>query len=181
MFVRLCIRHLWKKGLLFVESCDCHRVFSNSVKGPASIVGGSGVVGVGSAGATANTANGNVSSAGGGGVSVGGSGGMSASVKESAMTEIKLFCFCIIYSKEKEVVELGASTEEECAQWIESIVTCGYNRQVSLNAELNQKYLHLNQLFETEVSSKWEKLAQIESLSSEVKQLREEASRSHIY
>jgi hypothetical protein len=45
-----------------------------------------------------------------------------------------------------------------------------------LYAELREKYIHLNQLYETEAKSKWQYLAQIEELSNEVKTLREEVS-----
>lgn len=51
-----------------------------------------------------------------------------------------------------------------------------YNKQASLYAELREKYIHLNQLYETEAKSKWQYLAQIEELSNEVKTLREEVS-----
>lgn len=49
-----------------------------------------------------------------------------------------------------------------------------YNRQASQYAEFQQKYIHLSQLYETESKSKWKYLAQIEELSKEVKELREE-------
>lgn len=39
---------------------------------------------------------------------------------------------------------------------------------------MQQKYIHLNQMYETESKSKWTYLAQIEELSNEVKTLREE-------
>ena len=50
--------------------------------------------------------------------------------------------------------------------------------QASLNAELQQKYIHLSQLYETESSLKWKHLSQIEELSEEVKKLREEVCAS---
>ncbi len=54
--------------------------------------------------------------------------------------------------------------------WVNS-----YNKLASENAEIQHKYIHLNQLYETESKSKWQYLAQIEELSKEVKTLREEA------
>ena len=50
--------------------------------------------------------------------------------------------------------------------------------QASLNTELQQKYIHLSQLYETESVSKWKYLSQIEELSDEVKKLRVEVSTS---
>ena len=49
-----------------------------------------------------------------------------------------------------------------------------YNMQASLNTELQQKYIHLSQLYETESELKWKHLSQIDKLSEEVKKLREE-------
>ncbi len=46
--------------------------------------------------------------------------------------------------------------------------------QASLNTELQQKYIHLSQLYETESELKWKHLSQIDKLSEEVKKLREE-------
>ncbi len=51
-----------------------------------------------------------------------------------------------------------------------------YNKLASQNAELHEKYIHLSQLYETESKSKWQFMAQIEELSTEVKQLRDEVS-----
>ena len=48
---------------------------------------------------------------------------------------------------------------------------------MSQNAEIQQKYLHLSKLYETESRSKWHYLAQIEELSNEVKTLRDEVFR----
>lgn len=42
---------------------------------------------------------------------------------------------------------------------------------------MQQKYIHLNQLYETESKSRWQYLAQIEELSNEVKTLREEVKK----
>ncbi|CAF0754244.1 unnamed protein product [Brachionus calyciflorus] len=95
--------------------------------------------------------------------------------KNTKEGEIKLFCFSLSYSKDgKNPMEFGAETEEECIQWMEAIKNCSYSKQTSQNAELQHKYLHVNQLYETESKSKWQYLAQVEELSNEVKQLREE-------
>jgi hypothetical protein len=57
-----------------------------------------------------------------------------------------------------------------------ALIFTSYNKLVSENTEIQQKYLHLNQLYETESKSKWQYLAQIEELSKEVKTLREEVN-----
>lgn len=78
-------------------------------------------------------------------------------------------------------MEFGAENEDECIQWMDAIKNCSYSKQASENAELQHKYLHLNQLYETETKSKWQYLAQIEELSNEVKQLREEVYRKKFF
>ena len=45
---------------------------------------------------------------------------------------------------------------------------------ISQNVELEEKHTHLRQLYETESKAKWQYIAQIEELSKEVKQLRNE-------
>jgi phage terminase large subunit-like protein len=51
-----------------------------------------------------------------------------------------------------------------------------YNRIVSLKEELEQKYLHLSQVYESEAKTKYQYLQQVEELSTEVRELRGEVS-----
>ena len=52
-----------------------------------------------------------------------------------------------------------------------------YNRLISLKEELEQKYLHLSQVYESEAKTKYQYLQQVEELSTEVRELRSEVSR----
>lgn len=49
-----------------------------------------------------------------------------------------------------------------------------YNKQITYYAEIQEKFIHLTHLYDTETKSKWQYLSQIEELSNEVKQLRDE-------
>ena len=49
-----------------------------------------------------------------------------------------------------------------------------YNHLLSLKEELEQKYLHLSQVYESEAKAKYQYLQQVEELSTEVRQLRSE-------
>ena len=51
-----------------------------------------------------------------------------------------------------------------------------YNRLLSLKEELEQKYLHLSQVYESEAKTKYQYLQQVEELSTEVRELRRELS-----
>jgi hypothetical protein len=75
-------------------------------------------------------------------------------------------------------MEFGTENEQECVQWMESINNCSYNKQTSYYAEIQEKYIHLLQLYEMETKSKWQYLSQIEELSNEVKVLREEVCKT---
>ena len=52
-----------------------------------------------------------------------------------------------------------------------------YNRLLSVKEELEQKYLHLSQVYESESKTKYQYLQQVEELSAEVRELRRELSR----
>ena len=52
-----------------------------------------------------------------------------------------------------------------------------YNQLLSLKEELEQKYLHLSQVYESEAKTKYQYLQQVEELSAEVRELRRELSR----
>ncbi len=55
-----------------------------------------------------------------------------------------------------------------------------YNRIVSLKEELEQKYLHLSQVYESEAKTKYQYLQQVEELSTEVRELRREVKKNII-
>lgn len=54
-----------------------------------------------------------------------------------------------------------------------------YNRILSLKEELEQKYLHLSQVYESEAKTKYQYLQQVEELSAEVRELRREVKRKN--
>jgi hypothetical protein len=48
-----------------------------------------------------------------------------ANTKNTKEGEIKLYCFSISFSKDnKNPIEFGAQSEDECIQWIASILNC---------------------------------------------------------
>ncbi|CAF0748514.1 unnamed protein product [Rotaria sordida] len=90
----------------------------------------------------------------------------------------KLNCFSISYVRDgRNATEFAAESETDCQVWIECIQTCSYNRLVSLKEELEKKYLHLSQVYESEAKTKYQYLQQVEELSTEVRELRRELSR----
>ncbi|CAF0931183.1 unnamed protein product [Adineta steineri] len=89
----------------------------------------------------------------------------------------KLNCFSISYTRDgRNAIEFAAESETDCQVWIECIQTCSYNRLLSLKEELEQKYLHLSQVYESEAKTKYQYLQQVEELSTEVRELRRELS-----
>ncbi len=85
------------------------------------------------------------------------------------------FCFSISFSKnDKNPIEFGAESEQECIQWIGSIENSSYNKQTFLNTELQQKYEHLAKMYDTESIAKWEATTHLEYVSGELKRLQEE-------
>ncbi|CAF1352074.1 unnamed protein product [Rotaria magnacalcarata] len=90
----------------------------------------------------------------------------------------KLNCFSLSYTRDgRNSIEFAAESETDCQVWIECIQTCSYNRLLSLKEELEQKYLHLSQVYESEAKTKYQYLQQVEELSTEVRELRRELSR----
>ncbi|CAF1144001.1 unnamed protein product [Rotaria sp. Silwood1] len=90
----------------------------------------------------------------------------------------KLNCFSISYTRDgRNAIEFAAESETDCQVWIECIQSCSYNRLLSVKEELEQKYLHLSQVYESEAKAKYQYLQQVEELSTEVRQLRSELSR----
>ena len=57
---------------------------------------------------------------------------------------------------------------------MESILNCSYNQQAFLNAELQQKYAHLAQLYDVESIAKWEATSHIDFISEELRRLKDE-------
>lgn len=104
-------------------------------------------------------------------------------------------CFSISYTRDgRNAIEFAAESESDCQVWLECIQTCrcvnhsssfrsnsssvfSYNQLLSLKEELEQKYLHLSQVYESEAKTKYQYLQQVEELSTEVRELRRELSR----
>ena len=55
-----------------------------------------------------------------------------------------------------------------------------YNRLLSVKEELEQKYLHLSQVYESEAKAKYQYLQQVEELSTEIRELRREVRKSSV-
>jgi hypothetical protein len=55
-----------------------------------------------------------------------------------------------------------------------------YNRLLSVKEELEQKYLHLSQVYESEAKAKYQYLQQVEELSAEIRELRREVRKSPV-
>ncbi len=109
-------------------------------------------------------------------------------------------CFSISYTRDgRNAIEFAAESESDCQVWIECIETCrlnrniyiyiyiyrnieiylfSYNRILSLKEELEQKYLHLSQVYESEAKTKYQYLQQVEELSAEVRELRREVKKN---
>jgi len=62
---------------------------------------------------------------------------------------------------------------------LNSIFFFSYNRLLSLKEELEQKYLHLSQVYESEAKTKYQYLQQVEELSAEVRELRREVNKEN--
>jgi hypothetical protein len=54
-----------------------------------------------------------------------------------------------------------------------------YNRLLSVKEELEQKYHHLSQVYESEAKTKYQYLQQVEELSAEVRELRREVNKEN--
>lgn len=60
----------------------------------------------------------------------------------------------------------------------ETLRAFSYNRLLSMKEEIEQKYLHLSQVYESEAKTKYQYLQQVEELSAEVRELRREVENS---
>jgi hypothetical protein len=56
----------------------------------------------------------------------------------------------------------------------QKLLRFSYNRLLSMKEEIEQKYLHLSQVYESEAKTKYQYLQQVEELSAEVRELRRE-------
>jgi Ras-specific guanine nucleotide-releasing factor 1/Ras-specific guanine nucleotide-releasing factor 2 len=61
---------------------------------------------------------------------------------------------------------------------LHKIFFLSYNRLLSVKEELEQKYLHLSQVYESEAKAKYQYLQQVEELSAEVRELRREVNKT---
>ena len=60
--------------------------------------------------------------------------------------------------------------------WAHRWICSSYNRLLSVKEEIEQKYLHLSQVYESEAKTKYQYLQQVEELSTEVRELRREVN-----
>ncbi|KAK4871680.1 hypothetical protein RN001_015804 [Aquatica leii] len=87
----------------------------------------------------------------------------------------KQFCFAITYRRENQrQYELRALSEAECKNWIEAIRDASFNKLLLQKEELEQKHIHLLQIFESQKTEKRQYTQQCEELASEIKKLRAE-------
>ncbi|XP_076162377.1 ras-specific guanine nucleotide-releasing factor 1 isoform X3 [Ptiloglossa arizonensis] len=87
----------------------------------------------------------------------------------------KQHCFAISYRRENQrQYELKAATESDCKTWIDAIRDASFNKLLLQKEKLEQKYLHLLQIVESENTEKSQYARQCEELASEVKKLRVE-------
>ncbi|XP_031336878.1 ras-specific guanine nucleotide-releasing factor 2-like isoform X2 [Photinus pyralis] len=87
----------------------------------------------------------------------------------------KQYCFSITYRRENQRhYELRALSETECKSWIEAIHDASFNKLLLQKEELEQKHIHLLQIFESQKTEKRQYAQQCEELASEIKKLRAE-------
>ncbi|XP_076681814.1 ras-specific guanine nucleotide-releasing factor 2 isoform X2 [Andrena cerasifolii] len=85
------------------------------------------------------------------------------------------YCFAISYRKENQrQYELKAATESDCKTWIDAIREASFNKLLLQKTEVEQKHLHLLQIFESEKTAKWQYIQNCEELTSEVQKLKAE-------
>ncbi|XP_035709519.1 ras-specific guanine nucleotide-releasing factor 2-like isoform X3 [Folsomia candida] len=98
---------------------------------------------------------------------------------ERLILKDKLYSFGITYRRENlRHYELRAESESECKAWIDAVRVASFNKLLLQKEELEQKYLHLVQIVESEKTAKWQYTVQCEQLASEIKKLRSEVSSS---
>lgn len=102
-------------------------------------------------------------------------------------TTLALACFCfnwraklnciltLSWKKEgSKEYQLRTETEPECITWLRAISSARYSSLLNDKEQLEQKYLHLSQIIESESTAKWQYSKQCEELLAEIKKLREE-------
>lgn len=70
--------------------------------------------------------------------------------------------------------QLRTESEPECITWLRAISSARYSSLLDDKEQLEQKYLHLSQIIESESTAKWQYSKQCEELLAEIKKLREE-------
>ncbi|XP_012281932.1 ras-specific guanine nucleotide-releasing factor 2 [Orussus abietinus] len=87
----------------------------------------------------------------------------------------KQHCFAVSYRGENQrQYELKAASETDCKTWIDAIREASFNKLLLQKEEVEQKHLHLLQIFESEKRAKWQSIQECEELTLEVKELRAE-------
>ncbi|XP_076644162.1 ras-specific guanine nucleotide-releasing factor 1 isoform X3 [Halictus rubicundus] len=87
----------------------------------------------------------------------------------------KQHCFAISYRRENErKYELKAATEFDCKTWIDAIRSASFNKLLLQKEHLEQKYLHLLRITESEKTDKAQYESRCIDLSLEVQELRSE-------
>ncbi|XP_076294613.1 ras-specific guanine nucleotide-releasing factor 2 isoform X2 [Lasioglossum baleicum] len=94
---------------------------------------------------------------------------------EMSQTTLLKHCFAIYYRRENErKYELKAATEFECKTWIDAIQSASFNKLLLQKEHLEQKYLHLLRITESEKSDKAQYESRCIDLKLEVQELRTE-------
>lgn len=70
--------------------------------------------------------------------------------------------------------QFRTETEAECQTWVHAISNARYSTLLNDKEQLEQKYLHLSQIIESESTAKWQYSRQCEEFSLEIKKLRQE-------
>nr|XP_033332842.1 ras-specific guanine nucleotide-releasing factor 1-like isoform X1 [Megalopta genalis] len=92
---------------------------------------------------------------------------------EMSQTTALKHCFAISYRHENErKYELKAATEFECNTWIDFIREASFNKLLLHKVQIEQKYLHLLHIIETEKTDKNQCVRRCEELALEVQELR---------
>lgn len=83
--------------------------------------------------------------------------------------------FSLTWKKEgSKAYQFRSETEAECLTWVHAISNARYSILLNDKEQLEQKYLHLSQIIESESTAKWQYSKQCEELSIEIKKLRQE-------
>ncbi|XP_076221381.1 ras-specific guanine nucleotide-releasing factor 1 isoform X3 [Nomia melanderi] len=95
------------------------------------------------------------------------------SQSEMSQATMLKHCFAISYRRENErKYELKAAGELECKTWIDAIRDASFNKLLLQKEKLEQKYLHLLRIVESEKTDKSQYVSRCEDLALEVHKLR---------